>query len=216
MAFQGQGLEGVFDRFGGGFAACQGGEHLLALGTLDGNGRPVLGDVGHGAVVAGDDLLQVCPILFRIGGVDHQHEPFFLEQIEVSVVNGAALFVGDDAVLGHVQLQGADVAGQHMLQEFDSLRPLDQEPPHVRHIKEAAHLTGVKVFGDDAGGILDGHFPAAEIHHGSARCHMDIVQLGSFQFAHEIHSSSKSLFGCTDSKKGTKHHVFCASVLLLT
>ena len=205
MAFQGQGLEGVFDRFGGGFAACQGGQHLLALGTLDGDGRPVLGDVGHGAVVARNDLLQVCPVLFRVGGVDHQHEPLFLEQIEVSVVNGAALFVGDDAVLSHVQFQGADVAGQHVLQKLHPLGAFDQEASHVGHVKEAAHLTGVKVFGDDAGGVLDGHLPAAEIHHGRARCHVDVVQLGPFQFAHEIVSSSKSLFGYTDSKKGTKH-----------
>ena len=127
-------------------------------------------------------------VLVRVGGVDHQQIPVLLEAVEVGVVHRAAVFVGDDGVLGLVQVQGHDVAAEYMLEEGDRLRPLHQDAAHVGHIEEAAGVAGIQMLGDDVGGVLDGHFPSAEIHHGGARRHVDAVELGPLEIAHSLPS----------------------------
>ena len=124
-------------------------------------------------------------VLLCIGGVHHQQEPVLLESVQVGVVDGAAVLIGDDAVLGLVDLQRHDVAGQNVLQEGHTLRALHQQAAHVGHVEQAAGVAGVQVLGNDAGGVLDGHFPSAEVHHLGAGGHMDIVELGTFQIAHK-------------------------------
>ena len=131
-------------------------------------------------------------ILIGVGGVHHQQIAVLLEQVQVCVIHRAAVGVGDDAVLGHVQVQRADVAGQHMLQKRLALRPLDQQAAHVGHVEQAAHLTGIQMLGNDAAGILDGHFPSAEVHQLRAGGHMDVIQLGTLQFAHTLFPPSSS------------------------
>ena len=114
-------------------------------------------------------------VLLGVGGVYHQQVVILLEHIQVGVVHGAAVFIGDDAVLGQAHIQGSHIAGEHMLQKSLALRALHQQPTHVRHIEKAAHLTGVQMLGNDAAGVLDGHFPSAEVHHFRTGGHMDIV-----------------------------------------
>ena len=124
-------------------------------------------------------------ILVRVGGVHHQQIPVFKEPVQIGVVHGAAVLVGDDAVLGLVQVQRQHVAGQHVLQKGHRVGALHPEPPHVAHVKEAAAMPGEQVLGDDALRVLDGHLPAAEVHHGGARLHVGVVELGPFELAHE-------------------------------
>ena len=190
MTFQRQRVQGVFYRFGEGLSAGEHLQHLAALGTLDGNGRPILGDVGDLHIVPLRQGQQVGQILFGVGGVDHQQIVVLLKPVEVGVVHGAAVFIGDDAVLGGVQIQRQHVAGQHILQESHTLRSFDQQTAHVGHVKQAAAAAGVKMLGHDAGGILHRHFPAAEIHHGGPCGHMDFVKLGALQFTHVFSSRS--------------------------
>ena len=190
VTLQGHGAQGVLGGLlGGGHAAGQGHEHFLALGTLHGDGGPLVADVGDGAVEARQRPVQVLQVLVDVGGVDHQQIVVLLEQIQIRVVHGAAVLVGNDAVLGHVQVQGADVAGQHVLKKFLALGPLNQQAAHVGHVEQAAHLAGIQVLGDDAGGILDGHLPPAEVHHGGPGGHMHVIQLRALQFAHFLSSS---------------------------
>ena len=124
-------------------------------------------------------------VLVRVGGVDHQQIPVLEEPIQVCVVHGAAVLGRDDAVLGLVQVQCQHVAGQHVLQEGHRVGALHPEPAHVAHVEEAAAVPGEQVLGDDALGVLDGHLPAAEVHHGGARLHVGVVELGPFELAHE-------------------------------
>ena len=186
MTLELQGVQGVLHGLGDSLAAGEDHEQLLTLGTLNGNGSPVGGDIGDGAVKVLDHVHQVLEVLLGVGGVDHQQEALLFIAIEVGVVHGAAVLGGDDAVLGHVQVQGFHVAAEHVLQEGHAVGTVDQQTAHVGHVKQGAEVTGVQMLGDDAGGVLDGHVPSAEIHHGGACRHMDIVELGALQFAHNI------------------------------
>ena len=114
-------------------------------------------------------------VFFCIGGVHHQQIVVLLEHVQVRIVHSAAVLVGNDTVLRQIYVQRRHVAGQHVLQEFPAIRPFDQQAAHVGHIKQAAHLPGVEVLGNNAAGVLDGHFPSAEVHHFRAGGHMDVV-----------------------------------------
>ena len=185
VALQIHGGQVVAGRLGDLRAAGQDGEHLAALGALDRDGNGLGGDVADGAVVVLHDGGEIGQILVRVGGVHHQQEAIRLKLIEIRVVHGAAVLSGDDAVLGLVEIQSQDVAAEHVLQERHPIWPLDKETSHMAHVKKAAAGTGVQMLGDDAFRILDGHLPAAEIHHGGARRDVGVIELGSFKLAHE-------------------------------
>ena len=187
-ALEPEGVQGVLHRLGDGLASGKNLQDILGPGALDGDGGPVAGDDGHSGVVAFDLLTEMRQVLVRVGGVDHQQIPVLLEAVEVGVVHRAAVFVGDDGVLGLVQVQGHDVAAEYMLEEGDRLRPLHQDAAHVGHIEEAAGVAGIQMLRHDVGGVLDGHFPSAEIHHGGARRHVDAVELGPLEIAHSLPS----------------------------
>ena len=181
-----EGVQGVLHGLGNGLAAGEDLENLLGLGALDGDGGPVPGDDGHLGVVALDLFVQVGQVLVRVGGVDHQQVPVLLEAVEVGVVHRAARFIGDDGVLGLIEVQGHDVAGENVLEEGDHLRALHQNAAHVGHVEETACVAGVEVLGDNVGGVLDGHLPSAEIHHGGPCGHVDVVELGALEFTHRF------------------------------
>ena len=183
-----EGVQGVLHRLGDGLAAGELLQDVLGLGALDGDGGPIAGDDGHFGVVVFDLRVEMLQVLVRVGGVDHQQIPVLLEAVEVGIVHRAAVLIGDDGVLGLVQVQGHDVAAEHVLEEGDHLRPLHQDAAHVGHIEEAAPVAGIQMLRHDVGGILDGHFPSAEIHHGSAGRHVDVVELGTLEVAHSLPS----------------------------
>ena len=176
-ALEGQGVQGIFHGLGDGRAPGEHRENLLALGSLDGDGGIVAGDIGEGTVVALDGGGQVLEILIRVGRVHHQEEPVLLKLVEIGVVHGPAVFVGDDAVLGLIDVQGQHIAGEDVLEKGHPVLSLHQETAHMGHIKEAARVAGIEVLRHDAVGILDGHFPPADIHHVGPRRHMDLIEL---------------------------------------
>ena len=116
-------------------AAGQDGEHLAALGALDRDGDGFRCDVPDGAIVVLHDGGEVGQILLRVGRVHHQQEAIRLKLVEVRVVHGTAVLSGDDAVLSLVEIQGQDVAAEHVLQERHPIRPLDEETAHVAHVE---------------------------------------------------------------------------------
>ena len=213
MAFQLQGAQSVLDGLGQSLTAGQGFQHLTAQGALNSDGSPVGSDIGDLYIELFSDGQQVSQVLFGVGSIDDQQEVVFLEHIQVGVVDGIAVFIGDDAVLRGIQLQSQNVAGQNILQELDALGAFDQQAAHMRHVEQAAVAAGVQMLCNDAGGILDGHFPAAEIHHGSTGCHMDIKQLGSLQFTHVFLLHLCVFYRKTRTKKAQNTPlVLCASV----
>ena len=71
-----------------------------------------------------------------------------------------------------------------MLQKRLALRAGDAQAAHVGHVEQAAHLTGVQMLGNNAAGVLDGHFPSAEVHQLRTGGYVNVIQLGTLQFAH--------------------------------
>ena len=184
VPFERQHAQGVFHGFGDGDPAGEDHQKVTALGALDGDGGVVRGDVGDLYVELLGDGEKVGKVLVRVGGVHHQQIPVLKEPIQIRVVHGAAVLVGDHAVLGLVPVQSLDVAGQHMLQKGHRLGALHPQPPHVAHVEKAAAVAGEQMFRHDPLRVLDGHLPAAEVHHGGAGLHMDVIELGAFELAH--------------------------------
>jgi len=183
-----QRAERVLHRLGDGGAAGERHHQLLALRTLHRDRRPVGGDVRQRAVIVLDDGHEVVEILVRVRRVDHQQEAILLEAVEIRVVDGAAVFVGDDAVLRLLEVKARHVAREHVLQELDAIRSLDEDAPHVGHVEQGAEVAGVEVLGDDLARIFDGHFPSPEVYHRRARRDMGLVKLGPLEFAHCVPS----------------------------
>ena len=186
VTLQFQRIQGVFHRLGDGFAAGENLHQLLALGALHRNGCPIAGDVGDGAVEILADGAQMSQILLLVGRVDHQQIPFVLVAVQIRVIHGAAVRIGNDAVLGHVQVKACHIAGQNVLQKGQTVRPFNQQTAHVRHIEQGTGVTGIQVLGYNAGGILDGHFPSSEVHHGGAGLNVYIIQLCALKLTHAI------------------------------
>ena len=189
MALEGERIQGVFHGLGDLLAAGELHEQLLALGALDGDGGPGVGDVGDGDIIFFRDGTEMGQVLVGVGGVDHQEEAILLVAVEIGVVHRAAPLVGDDAVLGLVQVERQDIGGEDVLEKLHPLGAGDEQTAHVGNVEQAAHAAGIQMLGHDAGGILDGHEPSSEIHHDGPFGHMGVVEGRSLQFTHEISAS---------------------------
>ena len=150
MAFQGKHVQRVFQRFRHLFSACELRQHILALGTLNGDRRPFRGDIRHPAVVVFDLFFQMRNVLFRIGSIDHQQQFVFLKPVEVGVIDRGTCLIRNDAVLCHPVVDRFHVACHNMLKKSDAVLSLDHQPSHVGNIKQCAVLSGVQMLRHDA------------------------------------------------------------------
>ena len=71
-----------------------------------------------------------------------------------------------------------------MLQELNTLAAFHIDTAHVGHVKDGAVLAASQMLGDDADGVLDGHFPATEVHQSGTCFHMGLIINGTFQSGH--------------------------------
>ena len=71
-----------------------------------------------------------------------------------------------------------------MLHKGQTIGAFDQQTTHVGHVENTAAATGCQVLGNDAGGVLDGHFPATKVHHLTACSQVSLIQLSTLQFTH--------------------------------
>ncbi len=159
----------------GGLAAAesrQGGEIGLGQGIQNRDGgRPLqrqhIGlrrDVAELDVVPGGMGLQPAGILGIVGGVDHHH--IALSQgIDKDIVDGAAILIAQQAVLGRTWLQRGEIAGDHLLQEGQRARALDHDLAHVGDVEQAGVLADGGVLLESAGGVLHWQQPAGELDH---------------------------------------------------
>jgi len=74
--------------------------------------------------------------------------------------------------------------GGEPVQKGHGLGPLDADLAHVAHVEQADLGAHGHVLGDDAGGVLDGHVPAAEVHHLGPEGPVDGVEGGLQEFGH--------------------------------
>jgi hypothetical protein len=99
-----------------------------------------------------------------------------VEAVQVGVVHRPAGLGGHDGVLRLEQVERLGVVGEHVLQEGQGARAAQREAPHVRHVDEPCAAARREVLGDDAGGVLDRHLPAAEVDHLRAKRDVAIVK----------------------------------------
>ena len=187
LAFHGERIQRVLDVLRGQLlAACELHEHFLRLRTLHGNCRVLVGDVGELDIKLFRLLRQMRPVFVDVAGVDDEEVLALFKAVEVSVVDGVAVFIGDDAVLRLIEIQRQNVAGQNMLQECHLVGTLNIDTAHVGDVEDAAVTAAVEMLCDDAFRVLDGHIPAAEIDHRRACVEMCLIQNRPFQFAHSF------------------------------
>ena len=112
--------------------------------------------------------MQIGDIAFFGGGVDDKLQPA-TDANRHQVVDNAALVVEQQRVAHPAFGKFGDVARHHCL-EHRRRYAMQRHLPHVRHIEQPGPGSGVKMLGDNAGGILYRHLVAGERHHlGPAR-----------------------------------------------
>lgn len=131
-----------------------GGEILQIHGGAPGKGAQLLVEPGG----VGADA----------GGVDDEEEFFGLDLIDVKVVNRAAALIAHQGVLALAVLQFADVVGQDAVEEFRGGAAAHDDLAHVGNIEQSGGGAHGLVFIEDAG-VVQGHFPAAEINQAGAQ-----------------------------------------------
>ena len=156
----------------------------------------VVADVEHVDVVPAPVLLQPLPILVAVGGVDDQQKAVLGQAVEVGVVDGATLLVGDEGVVGIVRGQGPRVVGQDTAEVGLGARTPELVPAHVGDVEQAGVPPGGEVLADGPGLVLDGHVPAAEVYHLGAAGAVPVVKHGLAKGRLEIlqHGSSPLVF----------------------
>ena len=144
------------------------------FGPLDGDLRVAVAVIfDHGVeAVLGDDVLE---ILVLVGGVDAEEIMIVGDFVDQDVVHEAAVFVEQAGVMGLSEFQLLDGVGGDVVGEFGGFGAANLDLAHVADIEDAHGVAHGVVLVDDSG-VLDGHVPAAEIHHPGAEGTMDRVQ----------------------------------------
>jgi hypothetical protein len=117
----------------------------------------------------GRHLLKMPPIGLPVGGIDHQKVFIRREAVEIGVVEGAPMTVGDHRVMCKTGIQGGGVVGKDVLQERERPGTADDETTHVGYVEDPGPLPRREMFFHNAGSILERHMPAAEIDHRRAK-----------------------------------------------
>ena len=101
-------------------------------------------------------------------GIDDEQIDAFGKLVGIEVVNHAAAFVAHQGVLAEAGRQLADVIRQDAIKEARRVRAADSDFAHVGDVEDAGGVADGEMFLDDAG-VLDRHFPAAEINQFGAK-----------------------------------------------
>ncbi len=161
-------------------------EDFGGAGTLQRDHRQRFADVVHlgvGRFVSGQPL----PVLLAVGGVDDEQEVVASEHIQVGVVDGAAVLVGDDRILGMARHQCPGIVGQRLEEERFGAAAGDAEAAHVGDVEQSGMAARGEVLADDPGRVLHRHVPAAEPDHLGARRLVPAVQDGFLKRGAIVH-----------------------------
>ena len=158
-------------------AAQQFGENRFGERSLETEHRQVLGAVLHHHILeAGPQRLQMTPVLFPVGGIDHQEIGIFEKAVEIGVIHRTPLGVGQQGVLALARFQCGRVVGQSVLQKPEAFPAGNDKPAHMRDIEQTGPAPGGQVLLQDAAGILNGHRPAPEFDHLGFECDMMLIK----------------------------------------
>jgi hypothetical protein len=119
-------------------------------------------------------------ILLAVRRVHDQQILIGLEPVEVGIVEGSAVLVGDQRVLraGGTVVECLGVVRERVLEERQRVAAADPKPSHVRHVEDAGVATDGQVLGDRAGRVLEWHLPARERDDPRAELDVAVVEDG--------------------------------------
>ncbi len=145
--------------------------------ALHGNHRQ-LRPLDHFHAIGGGLLVDPGQVLLARGGVDHQTEEGFIEEINDQVVDHPTVGVQHRRVQRLARrLELVDRIGEQVAQELARARAAQVDHGHVADVEHAgvgAH--GVVLL--DLRAIVEGHVPAAEVHHPGAQGAVAVVEDG--------------------------------------
>ena len=75
--------------------------------------------------------------------VDDQQVFILNKAVEVSIVHGPAVFIGDHRVLAFFDFQGGGIVGQGILEKIKGIGPADNESAHVGDIEQPRLPAGI-------------------------------------------------------------------------
>lgn len=130
--------------------------------------------------------LKMVPIFFPVGGVDDEKVVLLFKTVEIGVVDGSSVFVGDDGVLRFSDVQGGGVVCENVLQKGQGILSAYEKASHVGYVEQAGPFSGGQVFSHDPRLILDGHFPAGEFHQLASRVLVTGIKWCAVEFFHAL------------------------------
>lgn len=193
MALHGERPQRVLDVFPRKrLAARQGHEQLFGLRALHGDGGIAVGDVGKRDVITLGLALQVGEVLVDVARVDDEEILFRLKAVEICVVNGAAVLIGDDAVLRLIEIQRLPRCWTGRAAKTRTMSgPFDVDTAHMGHVENGAVAAAVEMFRRRCpSGYWMGISQPAEVDHRCPGVQMGLIEYGSFQ----LRSWCSSLF----------------------
>ena len=125
--------------------------------------RVAVGDVAHGDVEAATPATEPIEVGPMVGGVGDDQPAVVAEPVGEEIVEDPPALVAQARVLGAADIDGADVVGEHPLQEGERPGPLDLDLPHVGNVEHPGVGANRRVLLADPL-ILNGHLPAGEVH----------------------------------------------------
>ena len=81
-------------------------------------------------------------------------------------------------------LESGGVVGEYVLQKFKGIFAAHGKTAHMRNIKKPRVPARDQVFFNDAGFVMQRHFPAGKFYHVSAQLDVAIIQGGFVQIPH--------------------------------
>src|SRR5207249_10804121 len=73
-----------------------------------------------------------------------------------------------------------------VLRQLEGVLTADVHAAHVRQVEDAAAGTDGGVLDHNAGGVLDGHVPAGEIHHAGTKRSVHVIEGGVEEVRHRL------------------------------
>src|ERR1700733_6731950 len=136
------------------------------------------------------DARYVLVVLLLIGRIDTQEIMVACDLVHQNVVNESAVFVQQAGIMSLTGLQLADGVCGDIAGESVGLRTLDFDFAHVAYVEQARSRSDRSVLFQDAG-ILERHFPAAEIDHFCAHPAMRGVESSGLESGGGHHELAK-------------------------
>ncbi len=130
--------------------------------------------------------------LGRVGRIRNEEHLVRADEVGDEIVDHAAGVVTTQRVLGVARSDSAEVVGEALVHEVGRPGPAHPRLAEMGNVEEADGLANGGVLAQHtapAGGVFDGHFPAAEVGELGSKGNMAVVQGRPRQIRHDPHAT---------------------------